>query len=123
VLQYYPLLKVCREDLYAQVVERVGTENIDATEFDLFKPNHKRWSLYWFYSVNVFNHRGSRRYPLPPCFVKAVRDAFPDPPGVCYTGFRRNREEFEHVPGTTVHKKFKEMYTHQSDSSSDSDSD
>jgi hypothetical protein len=72
--------------------------------------------------VNIFNHRGTKRFPLPPCFVKAVREAFPDPAGVCFTGFRRNREEFEHVPGTVVHKKFKEMYNEESDSS-DSNSD
>jgi hypothetical protein len=122
VLQCYPLAKVCKEDLYSQVLERVGTENIDATEYDSFKPNHKRWSLYWFYSANIFNHRKSKRYPLPPCFVKAVREAFPDPTGTCYTGLRRNRQEFEHVPGTTVHKRFKAMYD-DTDSSSDSESD
>jgi hypothetical protein len=123
VLLSYPISKVCKEDLYGQVVERVSTKNIAGNEFDSFKPNHKSWSLYWFFLVNIFNHRGCKRVSLPPCFIKAVLDAFPDPSGVCYTGFCRNREEFEHVPGTVTHKKFKEMCdTCDSDSDSDSDS-
>jgi hypothetical protein len=47
VLTSYPIAKVCKQDIYDQVVERIGTDNICAPEFDGFLPNHKRWSLYW----------------------------------------------------------------------------
>jgi hypothetical protein len=120
-LETYPFSRVCKIDLYSQVAERVGSDNLDATEFDKFSPNHKRWCLYWYYSVNIFMH-GSKRRPLPPCFVSAVHDLHPDPAGVCYTGYVRSRAEAKHVPGDPEHKKFKARCDVE-DSSSDSDSD
>jgi hypothetical protein len=74
VLVTYPIGTVCKQDIYDQVVERISTDNICSPEFDGFLPNHKRWALYWYYSINILNARGKARRPLPPCFVKAVRD-------------------------------------------------
>jgi hypothetical protein len=120
VLDTYPIGKVCKHDLYSQVAERVGTDNLAGTEFDSFTPNHKRWSLYWFYSVNIFM-TGSKRRPLPPCFVCKVREMYPDPAGVAYTGYVRSRQEAEHVPGEPSNKRFKEQTKDTSSSESDSD--
>jgi hypothetical protein len=123
VMVTYPIGKVCKQDIYDQVVERIGTDNICSSEFDGFLPNHKRWSLYWYYSINVLNHRGKLRRPLPPCFVQAVRDLYPEPSGVCYTGYKpaNPKHEMEQVPGTLANKRFKSG-NYDSETSSDSDS-
>jgi hypothetical protein len=120
VLLSYPIAGVCKHDLYSQVAERVGTDNLNGSEFDGFSPNHKRWSLYWFYAVNIFM-TGSKRRPLPPCFVSAVRDLYPDPAGVCYTGYVHSRQEAEHVPGEPSNKRFKERSEETSSDESDTD--
>jgi hypothetical protein len=119
VLATYPLSRVCKIDLYEQVATRVGTDNLGGWDFDSFSPNHKRWSMYWFYSVNIFMH-GSTRRPLPPCFVQAVREQYPDPPGVFFTGYVRSHYEDEHVPGQPANKKFRENPVEEP-SSSDSE--
>jgi hypothetical protein len=52
VLVTFRIGQVCKQDIYDQVVEMIGTDNICSSEFDGFLPNHKHWSLYWYYSVN-----------------------------------------------------------------------
>jgi hypothetical protein len=124
VLVTYPIAKVCKQDIYDQVVERIGTDNICSPEFDGFLPSHKRWALYWYYSINILNVRGHYRRPLPPCFVQTVRDLYPEPAGTTYTGYvpANPKHELEQVPGTTSNKKFKAGHF-DSSSSSDSGSD
>jgi hypothetical protein len=77
VLELYPVSMVCKQDIYDQVVERIGTDNICLEEFDGFLPNHKRWACYWYYSINILNHRGRMRRPLPPCFIQCIRALYP----------------------------------------------
>lgn len=89
VLDEYPLSKVCRKDVYDQVHENLDGQ-VDGESFDDLAPNHKRWSLYWYYSVNVFGYGGRKRSRLPSCFVQYVRTIYPDPTGVTYTGFKPN---------------------------------
>ena len=94
VLNGYPLSKVCRKQLYDLVndrFERMGEPS--AGSFDEMQPNHKRWCLYWFYSVNIFNHKGNKRQKLPNCFVERVRAMYPDAIGSCYTGFKAQADE------------------------------
>jgi hypothetical protein len=131
-LELYPISKVCKQDIYDQVLERIGTDNVCSTEFDGFRPNHKRWATYWYYAINILNHRGKARRPLPPCFVQTVRDLYPEAAGVCYTGFvpaggyvaANPKHELEQVPGTEANKKFKSgEYDNDSSDSSDSSSD
>jgi hypothetical protein len=124
VLKSYSIAKVCKQDIYDQeVVERIGTDNICAPEFDGFFPNDKRWSLYWDYSINVLNVRGKMRRPLPPCFVTTVHDLYPEPSGVAYTGYApaNLKHKLEQLPGTLSNKKFKSRkYDDKSSNSGDS---
>ena len=86
VLELYPVCKVCRVDVYDQVYERLGG-SVQGDNFDELKPNHKRWSMYWFYSVNILGVTGKRRQKLPNCLVKYIRDLYPNPVGTTFTGF------------------------------------
>lgn len=89
VLQAFPLSRCCRKDVYEQVYDWLGG-NVDGSCFDELSPNHKRWALYWYYSVNVFGTTGKKgcRKKLPDCFVSYVRSYYPDPVGHCFTGYK-----------------------------------
>ena len=87
ILEMYPLGKCCRKDIYDQVSDRLSG-NVAGECFDELAPNHKRWSIYWYYSVNVLGVTGTKRKKLPSCFVQYVRQFYPDPVGACYTGFK-----------------------------------
>ena len=88
VLETYPLSKVCRMELYEQVKERLG--EVESDSFDDLSARHKRWCVYWFYSVNVLfgNNKKKIRRKLPDCFVEYVRGYYPEPAGETYTGFK-----------------------------------
>lgn len=88
-LEVHPVSYVCRKDLCEQVHDRLGGRISGAT-FDEFIPSHKRWSIYWYYAINVFGLAGvgQRRKLLPECFVECVRRMYPNPRGVCYTGHK-----------------------------------
>ena len=73
-------------DVYDQVYERLGG-SVQGDNFDELKPNHKRWSMYWFYSVNILGVTGKRHQKLPNCLVKYIRDLYPNPVGTTFTGF------------------------------------
>ena len=85
VLEEYPLFQACRKDVYEQVSERLQG-NVDGEDFESLAPNHKRWSMYYWYSVNIFCNTAGRS-ELPKCFVAYVRSMYPDPVGEAYTGF------------------------------------
>ena len=89
VLDMCPLSRCCRKDVYDQVFHRLGG-NVEGESFDDLKQNHKRWAMHWYYAVNVFGFHGKKRErkQLPTCFVQCVRNYYPDPVGVCYTGFK-----------------------------------
>ena len=89
VLEMYPVARVCKKDVYDQVHERLAG-SVKGDHFDELKPNHKRWSLYWYYSVNILGVTGKQRKKLPNCFVQYVRNRYPDPVGQTYTGFHSN---------------------------------
>jgi hypothetical protein len=91
VLEAFLLYHVNYSDVFQQVVDRLGEENVSATKWDELSQNHKRWALYWFYSVNIFCHKGRKKLPM--CFVKHVRGLYPDPVGSAYTGFKLKDEE------------------------------
>ena len=86
ILELYPLGRVCRKDVYDQVHDRLGG-SVAGDNFEELKPNHKRWSMYWYYSVNILGVTGKQRKKLPNCLVQFVRMLYPDPVGVTYTGF------------------------------------
>jgi hypothetical protein len=126
VLITYPVGQVCKLDIYDQVAERIGTDNICSLEFDGFQPSHKRWSMYWYFAINILNARGKARWPLPPCFVKAVRDLYPEPGDILYTGCvpANPKHELEQLPRHESNKKFKSgVYDDSSSGSSGSESD
>ena len=87
VLELYPVGKVCKKGIYDQVHQRLSG-SVKGDHFDELKANHKRWSLYWYYSVNILGVTGKQRRKLPNCFVQFVRNRYPDPVGQTYTGFR-----------------------------------
>ena len=87
VLEMYPVGRVCRKDVYDQVYHRLSG-SVKGDHFDELKPNHKRWAMYWYYSVNILGVTGKQRKKLPNCFVKYIRNRYPDPVGQTYTGFR-----------------------------------
>ena len=87
VLQSYPIEDLDEDDLFDQIEYRLG-ERVTATSFGSLKESHQRWAFYWWYAVNIFNVKGSRRKQLPECFVECVRVAFPNKPTVDYTGFK-----------------------------------
>ena len=92
VLEGYPLSRVCHKDIFDQVEERLG-DSVTAESFEEFSPRHKRWSIYWYYAVNVFGYMGSKRNELPSCFVAKVRESYPNPVGVTYSGYKRKHAE------------------------------
>ena len=87
----YHFSKVDTEDLFEQVRDRIGDENLVASSFDGLPANKKRWCFYWWYAVNIFHLKGKAQ-ELPKCFVKAVRGHFKDPVNVKPTGFRSSDE-------------------------------
>ena len=49
----------------------------------------KRFMLYWWWAVNVFNVMGKGvRQELPWCIVQRIRATYPAPAGVAYTGLK-----------------------------------
>lgn len=88
-LEPSPLSRVCRKDVFDQVSNCLGG-NVDGHCWESLAPNHKRWSLYWFYSVNVFGQ--SKRKQLPKCFVQYVRHMYPDAVGNAYVGYKEKGE-------------------------------
>ncbi|CAB9504989.1 hypothetical protein SEMRO_215_G089150.1 [Seminavis robusta] len=58
----------------------------DANFFSDLEPRHKRWCMYWWYAVNVYQIRGSRS-PLPSCFVDKIRALYPNKNGEPHVGF------------------------------------
>lgn len=57
-------------------------------ELDKMLPNHKRYLLYWWWAVNVYEVGGrGNRGELPSCIVNRIRSMHPAPDNV-YTGFR-----------------------------------
>ena len=89
VLEVYPLGKCCRKDVYEQVSDRLSG-NVEGDCFHDLLPRHKRWAMYWYYSVNILGVTGKKRKKLPTCFVQYVRNYYPDPVGECYTGFKEH---------------------------------
>ena len=53
--------------------------------------NSKRWTLYWWYSVNIFQMR-QLCGPLPHCVEVAIKAEYPNDHGVKYIGFKSTEE-------------------------------
>lgn len=91
VLETHPLGRVCRKDVFDQVSDRLAGD-VDDESWEDLAANHKRWSLHWFHSVNVFGQ--AKRKPLPKCFVQCVRHICLDPVGESFVG-QRNKSGWQ----------------------------
>jgi len=57
-------------------------------------PSEKRNVLYWWFMVNVDHVCGKDKHHCPPkCLIKAIRERYPNPPGVPYVDFRRKNRK------------------------------
>ena len=66
----------------------------------------KRWTLYWWYSVNIFQMR-QECGPLPRCVEIAIKNEYPNRHGVKYIGFipteeRKNKRSRKLVSGVNL---------------------
>jgi hypothetical protein len=60
-------------------------------EVDKMSSSEKRNLLYWWFMVNVYHICGKDKRRCPPkCLVEAIRERYPNPPGVPYVGFQPN---------------------------------
>ena len=92
ILSAMPLKEVDTELLFLSVCSRLSG-NVEASEFGLLSPRHKRWSFYWCYAVNIHELTGKGNCAhLPKCFTDAVRLRYPNPNGQAYTGFKSAEE-------------------------------
>jgi hypothetical protein len=57
-------------------------------------PSEKRNIFYWWFMVNVYHigGKGKRRRP-PKCLIKAIREAYPNPPNIPYTDFQPSNKK------------------------------
>lgn len=81
-LDFDQILYSCQRRLHGE---------IEAERFCDLPSKHKRWCLYWWYAVNIYQIRGSAQ-PLPSCLVNTIRNEFPNSEGVAYTGFKSSVE-------------------------------
>jgi hypothetical protein len=91
VCETFPVDELEYYDIFTSAVCRIATlRDSDIVAWESLKPTHKRWCLYWWYAVNIFGLRSAA--PLPTCIVDSVRNAFPNPVGVQYTGYKSSVE-------------------------------
>jgi len=63
-------------------------------EVEKMAPNEKRNILYWWFMVNVYHISGKDKRKRPPrCLIKAIREQYPNPPGVPYVDFRAKKRK------------------------------
>ena len=93
ILTEHPISKLHKEDLFNAVKRKFlndGETGVDRWR-DL-SSSHKRWCIYWWYAVNVFEI-GSCASPLLACLVDHVRQRYPNENGKkTYTGFKISAE-------------------------------
>jgi hypothetical protein len=90
VLEAFPVWNLTKSELFDQVKDRLG-DSVTVDDWSDLSPSRKRWTLYWYYAVNIFCHK--KRTKLPMCFVQHVRNMHPDPIGVAFTGYKDKQEE------------------------------
>ena len=90
VVETIPVRRIDKAELFWSVRNRLGPR-VEALYFDELTTNHKRWCLYWYYAVNIFQIR-SHASPLPSCVVSSVRRMYPNENNVPYVGFRSTEE-------------------------------
>ena len=85
-----PVRTLDLEDIFRSARNRFG-DSTYAEEWEALKPTHKRWCLYWWFAVNIYELHSENR-PLPHCLIENIRIMFPNETGVEYTGFKRKCE-------------------------------
>jgi hypothetical protein len=72
---------------YLKVIEgnRYVADSTTNAEIEAFSPANKRFVCYYYFAREVFQFYERRRLPM--CVVLAVRDKYPNPYGVPYTGY------------------------------------
>ncbi len=91
IVQEYPVTKLDKDELFISACGRLNGE-VDGINWRALEPNHKRWCLYWYYAVNVFQIRSSAR-PLPACLLDHVRNKYPNRDGSkVFKGFLSSSE-------------------------------
>jgi hypothetical protein len=84
ILETFPLLTCDRTLLYQELKPHLGGRAPD--KWEKLSLELKRWSLFWYYSVNRFVTLDKGTENLPMCLVNYIRTAYADPPGVCFGG-------------------------------------
>jgi len=95
IVKTHPVTRVNKFELFLSASHRVKGET-SADKWKLLSPSHKRWCLYWWYAVNVYQIRSAAR-PLPACLLDHVCDRYPNLDGKPeYTGFKSSTERAKH---------------------------
>jgi len=99
ILIDHPVSKLDKEFLFLSVNSRflndAAIEKRPNRWRDLSR-SHKRWCLYWWYAVNVYQMRSSAG-PLPSCFLDHVRSRYPNENGEKkFTGYKTSAERAKH---------------------------
>ena len=87
VLESFPLCNVDVDELFAAAKIRVNTTGADGNTFHELHPRHQRWCFYWWYAINIFRQSTAVKLPKN-CFIRAVRELYPNPEGEHYTGYK-----------------------------------
>jgi len=97
ILTEHPTSKLQKDDLFNAVKRKFlkdGETGVDS--WRKLSSSHKRWCIYWWYAVNVFEI-GSCASPLPACLVDHVRQRYPNENGSkAFTGFKTSAERAKH---------------------------
>jgi len=97
VLVEHPVSKLQKENLFFCLCCRFFKHGDQAARgWRDLSGSHKRWCIYWWYAVNVFQIH-SAAMPLPSCFVDFVCNHYPNKNGSKqYTGFKSTSERAKH---------------------------
>ena len=101
-----------REIIFDEASERLYDGDSVAYSFNDLTPSKKRWCMFWWYSVNIFQVLGYLdRKRLPGCVVDMVRRKYPNKKRDFFTGYKRAEEE--HVRATKSRLEHLEELTDQ----------
>ena len=83
-----------RQSIFDDACTRFDDDARIAETFDELPPSKKRWCMYWWYSINIFQVRGyCNRKRLPDCFVDMIRKQYPNIKGDFFTGYKRSEQK------------------------------
>jgi hypothetical protein len=95
-LRQYPIANIFKSSLMESCSHRCTSKEqttllAEAKSWDILPNNTKRWCLYFWYAYNVLQIRGCC-LPLPHCVETAIKNEYPNPVGVGYTGYKSRAE-------------------------------